>query len=139
MTNVAYAAGLLDGDGHLHVKRRHRLNNRRAYWICVSISNTHRPVLEWLRERFGGFIQAQQKKLGCKQCYEWRAQSTTGIRFLEATLPFLIIKRRQAEVLIDFHESHRMGRFKTEDERQVYYLDRETRKASLMALTKRGV
>ncbi|MGH8618677.1 MAG: LAGLIDADG family homing endonuclease, partial [Burkholderiales bacterium] len=44
-TDAAYLAGLIDGEGTIGLTRRHRNDQRQ---VVVSISNTERPLLEWV-------------------------------------------------------------------------------------------
>ncbi len=44
-TDAAYIAGLIDGEGTVTLSRRHRNKNRQ---LVVSISNTDRPLLEYV-------------------------------------------------------------------------------------------
>lgn len=44
-TDAAYIGGLVDGEGTVTLSRRHRSENRQ---LVVSISNTERPLLEYV-------------------------------------------------------------------------------------------
>jgi len=44
-TDAAYLAGLIDGESTIALTRRHRTDQRQ---LVVSISNTERPLLEWV-------------------------------------------------------------------------------------------
>ena len=49
-TDAAYIAGLIDGEGTVTLSRRHRSENRQ---LVVSISNTDRPLLEYVLDTVG--------------------------------------------------------------------------------------
>jgi hypothetical protein len=49
-TDAAYIAGLIDGEGTVTLSRRHRSENRQ---LVVSISNTDRPLLEFVLDTVG--------------------------------------------------------------------------------------
>jgi hypothetical protein len=49
-TDAAYIAGLIDGEGTVTLSRRHRNENRH---LVVSISNTDRPLLEYVLNSVG--------------------------------------------------------------------------------------
>ncbi len=49
-TDAAYIAGLIDGEGTVTLSRRHRNKNRQ---LVVSISNTDRPLLEYVLNAVG--------------------------------------------------------------------------------------
>ena len=48
--DAAYIAGLIDGEGTVTLSRRHRSENRQ---LVVSISNTDRPLLEYVLDTVG--------------------------------------------------------------------------------------
>jgi hypothetical protein len=61
-----------------------------------------------LQKTFGGSIRWEQRKRShWRDRYEWRSTSWDAIRFLEAVLPFLLIKRQQAVLALDFQRSIR--------------------------------
>ena len=49
-TDAAYIAGLIDGEGTVTLSRRHRNENRQ---LVISISNTDRPLLEYVLNSVG--------------------------------------------------------------------------------------
>ena len=48
--DAAYLAGLIDGEGTIALARRHRNDERQ---LVVSISNTERPLLDWVLSAVG--------------------------------------------------------------------------------------
>jgi|SRR5882724_1042560 len=96
-TDVAYAAGLFDGEGTVGVERY----GGRGYNVTARVTNTNLDVLEWLRSRFGGFTQqAYAAHDNRKACFYWTAKAKIAEAFLEAVRPYLIIKRRQATIAL---------------------------------------
>ncbi len=49
-TDAAYIAGLIDGEGTITLTRKHRNENRQ---LAVTISNTERPLLDYVLETIG--------------------------------------------------------------------------------------
>jgi len=49
-TEAAYIAGIIDGEGTVTLSRRHRSENRQ---LVISISNTERPLLEYVLSSVG--------------------------------------------------------------------------------------
>lgn len=49
-TDAAYIGGLVDGEGTVTLFRRHRSENRQ---LVISISNTERPLLEYVLDSVG--------------------------------------------------------------------------------------
>jgi len=68
-------------------------------------------VLEWLKETFGGGVYEQKRYDGRKRpIYVWVAQCGTAAEFLRMTLPYLRVKRKQAEIALELQS--RLGRFR---------------------------
>lgn len=91
-TELAYIAGLLDGEGCIGAQ-----NSR---WN-VSITNTYRPVIDWLL-RLGGKDHVRQRYSAAHNpCWSWRVHAQQDVlALLEALVPFMIIKRDLAERVI---------------------------------------
>lgn len=100
-TELAYIAGLLDGDGHFCPM--YSIYNGKEYpCIRVAITNIRKDLLEWLAARFGGTIQLKSANpLSKLPCYEWRPKTTKD--FLKLLKPYVRIKRRQLEVSLAFY------------------------------------
>ena len=97
-----YLAGLFDGEGHVTVTRN-RANAREYLTVGCGISNQNRSVLETIREQYGGGIYCGNHATETRKAtYAWLARSVEMTQFLQAVLPYLQIKRRQAELGIEF-------------------------------------
>lgn len=108
-TTIAYIAGLFDGEGHLTIgmskdKRRPRKAPRHV--LTLVVSNTDKAVIEWLRDTLGcGHVGIQQRPKANpndKVCYRYILSSEKAGQLLSAMLPYLHIKRPQAELMIAF-------------------------------------
>lgn len=97
--DIRYLAGLFDGEGHITVTRN-RAGQREYLTVGCGIANQYRPVLEQVKAQFGGNVY--QQKPGERPVFAWIARSVEMTAFLEAVLPHLQIKRRQAELGIEF-------------------------------------
>lgn len=93
---LGYCAGMLDGEGSVML-----LSSR---WLQVRIFNTHRPALEWIRARLGGVVCLGHapKKANHRQGYFWVVSMRPAGPILRILLPWLQIKRRHAEVALEF-------------------------------------
>ena len=104
---LAYAAGLLDGEGCIRIETGK--GGKRAvsisYWLRVSITNADEPIVIWLKQYFGGQIHIhQQKNPKWKVSYIWRITAVEASNFLKLLLPYIQIKKNQAEIAISFQE-----------------------------------
>ena len=135
--DVRYLAGLFDGEGYVSLCRHHIHTSSIA--LKVGVVNTYRPVLEEIKSLFGGAIYTIRKETERhRQCYSWVATTTFAETFLKAVLPYLHIKRRQAEIGIEFRagvNNNQRRRETTLEEKA----RREGLRAELIALNARRV
>ena len=95
-----YAAGFFDGEGCVNCS-----SSRNNSFIRILIVNTNIDVLKEFKEIWGGDINPNHKpKAHWKQAYTWRLQHKAATEFLIEILPFLIVKRKQAEAAIAFND-----------------------------------
>jgi hypothetical protein len=102
---LAYLAGVIDSDGTIGVK----LNSYAAksgwqvsYSERVHIRQVTREAIDLLAETFGGNvgIEDPHAKRG-KPLYRWGVTDKRAVMVLEALLPYLRIKREQAQNCLD--------------------------------------
>lgn len=101
----AYMAGIIDGEGHFHMYYHPPI---RRYYFTVGVANTNRDLLDWLVDNFSGKVYRHKPKSHkdeWKDCWEWRLNQTDILSALPAILPFLKIKKRQAELAIEFRKT----------------------------------
>ncbi len=106
---AVYIAGLLDGEGMLTISvKGGRIKQGSAVYPLtpiISLTNSHIGLIEWLRPRLGGCTLKSPYTKGSK----WKVIYTLQVArlldikaLLEQTLPYLIVKRHQAELLLEF-------------------------------------
>jgi hypothetical protein len=107
-----YLAGIIDGEGHIGLSRRPGKHGAPIYHIRVVIANTSMALHHWLEQRLPGagyIMQDTRKKLDArpnthserwKTAYKWViAGNRVALVFLREMVPYLVIKRAQAELL----------------------------------------
>lgn len=103
---LAYIAGILDGEGSIFLRKDPP--GRGGLAPTTDITNTDRRLIDWLLKELGGHYQTKTrtpKEKNWKTCYYWRTQNTLDIHnLLKAVLPYLIIKRKNAEKVFQFCE-----------------------------------
>jgi len=120
--DLAYTAGILDGEGCICITKRGDLRGRRHPYIMleVIIVNTQEWLGHWLRAQFGGTLKQQHKLPPNKDLWVWNLTNTKASEFLELLLPFIHLKRPQAELAISFqhmkNSPHRAKNHLTEEE-----------------------
>lgn len=121
LSDLAYCAGLMDGEGCITLTRDSESN----YRLRIKITSTDYSVLEWLQEHFDGYIHLSRKKSkNNKEVWDWVCKVEDQVMFLFGILPFTIIKRAQIIEALNYYFEKQNGGKLTEDEfklRNVYY------------------
>ena len=130
-TDIAYAAGLVDGEGTIGVYMRGKGSVR----FKVAVYNTEYPMMEWLQLRFGGKIHRVGKiRAGRKQEYAWYKSDNEFQEFLSLVLPYLVTKRLRAELALKAW--HGRGEVSREVRRQGVPVELINRRLGLVAAVK---
>ena len=109
---IAYAAGLFDGEGCVSI---YKIGNRRlncALYLRAQIVMTDPRPLQWMKQRFGGSLTQRKRQKHYKVSFDWRLFSENALQFLELVRPFLIVKKDQAELAIEFQKISRRNKRK---------------------------
>jgi hypothetical protein len=114
---LAYLAGVMDGEGCISIRRTKARPNgglSTRYSVSVTVGNTNRDLIAVLVSAFGvGSVTYRYATRRKRACYLWALSSGGAQTVLEALLPYLVIKRQQAAVVLEFIEqfdSHKGGR-----------------------------
>jgi len=106
---LAYTAGLIDGEGNIGVQgiKPAGHHKRPNHYLVVRISMCDLPIIEWLHDTFGGFVTTRtnhpsRQNNNRRPQWAWAIYSSDAQIFLEQVLPYLQVKRRQAELAIEF-------------------------------------
>jgi len=116
-TDIAYLAGLFDGEGTITVTLHKDRRTKKGYNLAttVSICNTCREVIELFDRLIKGKVVTVPPKGNCRTIYRVEYRNKWDIiKFLKTLLPYLWLKRREAELMIRFCESrvaHPRGRW----------------------------
>jgi hypothetical protein len=138
-TEAAYMAGMVDGEGSVTLIKAAWKRNRAGFQFqpLLTIANTFRPVLERLVEMCGnGRIVATYNTKHAAHKVGYRVVFTSNqIRHvLPQLVPYLVIKKRQAELLIEYLGEWRKGLHITDES----YRRGEDFRQQLRALNQRG-
>ena len=108
---LAYAAGIMDGEGCIHIRRRKKYN---CFWphiydLQVVVSTTDGILADWFYERFGGHIcKCKLRTTSNYPKYQWCIQANQATGFLRKVLPYLLLKKQQAELAIKFQDKKKI-------------------------------
>jgi hypothetical protein len=95
--DAAYIAGMFDGEGSIILWYR-RGDSARPQLRCT-VSNTHFPMLEWVKDRVGTGSVVRHRypdATGYKEAGTWQCYGQNAVALLNQMLPYLIVKRDKA-------------------------------------------
>lgn len=113
---LAYIAGLFDGEGHIFIEARKSKNKGKTvvHNLCIGITNTYKEVIDWIYEEFGATRSVRSRwkdHPNWKTCYFWTTSAKKAGEFLKLIYPYLRIKKEQARLAIEFQDNWRDRRF----------------------------
>src|SRR3990167_9273417 len=113
--DVAYAAGLVDGEAYIGIKKSkaYKCQGRTTpgYSAVVQIRMVDEGAIRFFAESFGGWYWKEKphshkgRQLFCYQVSDLRAHKT-----LEILLPFLKVKNHQAQTVLEFRKLQADGK-----------------------------
>ena len=62
--DLAYIAGIIDGEGYIGITKRIRRGKYREYTVRISIGQTDGATLDWIKDNFGGGVFTVKTELG---------------------------------------------------------------------------
>lgn len=108
----ARLAAYIDGEGSILISectsKKPFNNGRHRLYLRVIVANTDPRLPRWLKETFGGGIVAllrYPKQSTHRVVLKWHVSCASAERALRGALPYMLIKRDQAEVAIAFQET----------------------------------
>lgn len=98
--NLAYIAGLIDGEGSIYIQERDGDNREKNLRLKLQIANSDLPVLKWVKEKFEmGSVTSGSPRKNCT-LYTYQASGHQAYLILMACLPFMKIKQNDGRKLI---------------------------------------
>lgn len=91
---------------------RHRKNQTPT--PDVSVANNDLNLLKWIKSKIGGSISSKKKRLPHhKDSYVWGIKQDRAIRFLKEVKKYLIVKRKQADLIVSDYKkvTHPAGKY----------------------------
>ena len=107
---VAYTAGFFDGEGCVSIAR-YLQRGRPYHTLAIIFTNTDFQVLDWLHQRWGGYLsKPTQQDPRWRSSRHLRLSAGPALPLLRAMLPYLIIKKSQVEIALEFIDSKSANR-----------------------------
>ena len=124
LTTLAYWAGILDGEGCIYFTYNFSKRRNICHTLAINIANTFKSILDIGRIDFGiGFVRKRKNRNEQKwqDVYEWDIKGRSACEFLELLLPYLVIKKEQAELAIYYFKNVKNMRGMKADEEQIQW------------------
>lgn len=107
--DIRYVAGLFDADGWITINKwDHKGRDYIRYQLFVGLAQVHYPIIARLKIQFGGLLHRQdsasKRNSKCRIAYQWRLSSRDARQFLKDIRPWLVVKRPQADLAIEFQD-----------------------------------
>lgn len=104
-SKIAYAAGIIDGEGYIGIKvYKPNKNNgtiNYTYLPRIVIKMNSGQIMDFFRSMFGGAVNlTPQKDSGYFPGFVWELTGSSATKVLKQLLPFLRTKKKQAEAAI---------------------------------------
>jgi hypothetical protein len=145
---IAYAAGLFDGEGYVRVAKWEKPNSRHVrYQVIGGIGMTYLPVIQALRDQFGGSVNQNRHDLrnpNARIQFTWHIASQTAATFFRLIQPHLIVKREEVDLALQLQDDidkyrHKLGHHhKEHPDRDAIFANRAAIAGQIFALKKRA-
>jgi len=97
---IIWAAGFFDGEGCVYIQHR---KNTNVYFLKATVVQKDLEPLNILQALFGGSVNKRRTAPGM-----WSVSTRMAEKALRELMPFLLVKRKEAELALSFQS--RMGR-----------------------------
>lgn len=124
--NIAYVAGLFDGEGYIRIATRRKNANHLRMQLYAGIGMTYRPVIEELQRSFGGSRSCNdhsKRNPKHRPQHVWNVCSVQAAQFLRKIYPFLSVKREEVKLALEFQDSIDQWRGKLGNRNPASYTD----------------
>lgn len=118
--DLAYFAGFIDGEGYIGINKQGRRN---AYRLELRVGSTNLWILQLMKMRFGGWVYltnnnwTKSKYPNAKDFWVWVIYSRQANELLKELLPYLKLKKAEAEIAIDYQANRpKSGKRKTTED-----------------------
>lgn len=106
---IIWAAGFIDGEGHVGLHRSGKLGRHGRGAIArrqprIVVANIHKAPLQTLQRLFGGNLRLRRpQETNHSACWAWEITGGRGVAAcLKQVLPYLQVKDREARILLEF-------------------------------------
>ncbi|MEK6884884.1 MAG: LAGLIDADG family homing endonuclease [Nanoarchaeota archaeon] len=136
MITKEYLAGFVDGEGSISCYKRKDIRTKKGFTIntIFSITNTNKEIMQEIKQIIKGKLFFKNNGKNAKVCYSFQIQDIKTIKeFLGIIKDKLILKKQQAELMIEYCKSRQNNKGKEYSQREIEIAETITK------LNKRGV
>ena len=107
----SYLAGIFDGEGTVCIGQSKSKIGTETLYLQTKIANTKLELMRWLIKHFGGvYYSSQHAGRNSVECYQWMPKGKKNReKFFLGILPYLVIKRQQVVLALDFDRIYSEG------------------------------
>lgn len=103
--SLAYAAGIIDGEGHVGITKRHpKAMNNPKYTVRLGVDMTDKSPLLFLQRLFSipnsKFGIGKRYRKNHKPIFTLSLENEGAVVLCKAILPYLLVKEQQARIII---------------------------------------
>jgi hypothetical protein len=105
---IIYCAGIVDGEGYVGIKKSKYARHcpSPTYHERIQIRMVEEGAISFFKELFGGNYYKEKPHTGKgRMLYCYQASDLIAYRICKTLLPFLIIKKKNAELIIQLRKS----------------------------------
>ena len=107
--NIAYIAGLFDGEGSVSRYQEMRKGRKKPTWVIrCEMNMTDQAIIKWVHTMlgFGSFHKKppSPKQLGRKMQYRWCCSYRDALNFANLLLPYSRVKREVLQKVINHYD-----------------------------------
>lgn len=104
-TQLAYIAGIIDGEGCITIIKHKTRCKSPHYQVHVVMCMCDPRILEFLNKNFGGSFRPKRKKtLRWRKAFQWSLVANQAIAFLRIIRPWLVLKAEEADIAIELQK-----------------------------------
>lgn len=111
IAQIAYLAGIIDGEGSIYIGNfsSNPKTGTLHYQTNMEVTNTDEKLIDWLMDNIGGrrtkYTHKQTPKNSRRDVYRWMVSGDLLTHLCHLLLPYLIIKKRQCEIMINMRKT----------------------------------
>lgn len=117
--DYAYAAGIIDGEGHVKVQPRKTRSGRSTEVPCITVAMTHEGTISWLKATFGAgsICQPASHAEHHKPIWKWDVTNRKAYAVAKLVRPYAITKAAELDDILRHYEQPETRKFERTDQR----------------------